>query len=217
MKISVAHPLLLAAVLAGSGALLALTGKVGVLADPDNAGLKLPAGFGALKVAETGAHPRHLAVTPQGTIFVKLNRPNKEGKGVLELRPAASGKATVAGAFGGYGGTGVVSKDGYLYASSDEEVFRYKLNAQGEVTNPDQPEKIITGLINRRQHESKSLALDNAGNIYVNIGAYSNSCQVKDRVNFETEVGRESTTRISNGVTEKSNRNFFSLGLRWDF
>ena len=36
-------------------------------------------------------------------------------------------------------------------------------------------------LFRSRQHESKSITLDNNGNIYVNIGAYSNSCQVKDR------------------------------------
>ncbi|MDE3236053.1 MAG: PQQ-dependent sugar dehydrogenase, partial [Bacteroidota bacterium] len=38
-----------------------------------------------------------------------------------------------------------------------------------------------TGLLNRHQHESKSIVLDNEGNLYVNIGAYSNSCQVNDR------------------------------------
>jgi glucose/arabinose dehydrogenase len=55
------------------------------------------------------------------------------------------------------------------------------LNDKGAVETPYQPEKIITGLINRRQHESKSITLDKKGNIYVNIGAYSNSCQIKDR------------------------------------
>jgi glucose/arabinose dehydrogenase len=43
------------------------------------------------------------------------------------------------------------------------------------------PEKIITGLLSRHEHESKSITLDNDGNIYVNVGAYSNSCQEKDR------------------------------------
>lgn len=47
--------------------------------------------------------------------------------------------------------------------------------------DPDNPETIVTGLIDKRQHESKSIALDNAGNIYVNIGAPSNACQVQDR------------------------------------
>ena len=180
MKTPSTRPLLLAAALAGSFGLYSLASKPTVLADPDNAGLKLPAGFGALVVAETGGRARHLTVTPQGTIYVKLNRP-KDGKGILELKPAATGKATVKGGFGGYGGTGIALKDGYLYASSDEDVYRYKLDAKGEVTNPTQPEKIVAGLINRHQHESKSIALDNAGNLYVNIGAYSNSCQIKDR------------------------------------
>ncbi len=61
------------------------------------------------------------------------------------------------------------------------DVYRFKLNADGTVANPDQPEKIITGLIARGEHEAKAFTLDNNGNIYVNIGAYSNSCQIEDR------------------------------------
>lgn len=152
-----------------------------VVADADNAGLKLPDGFGALKVAETSARARHLAITPQGDIYIKLARPTKDGKGILILHENSDGKAVLKGGFGNYGGTGIYIKNDYLYASSDEGVFRYKLNNKNEVINPNQPEKIITGLINRRQHESKSIVLDNDGNIYVNIGGYSNSCQEYDR------------------------------------
>jgi len=158
----------------------ALKSDKGLKADPDNAGLKLPEGFGALKVAETGAKARHLVVTPQGDIYVKLAKP-KDGKGILQLHENSDGKAQLTGGFGNYGGTGIYLKDGYLYASSNQEVFRYKLNDQNVVLNPDQPEKIVTGLKMGRQHETKSLVLDNDGNLYVNIGAYSNSCQVQDR------------------------------------
>jgi len=161
-------------------ALFALKPEPGVNADADNAGLKLPAGFGALKVAETASQARHLVVTPQGDIYVKLARP-KEGKGILVLHEGANGKATVTGGFSNYGGTGIYLKDGYLYASSNREVFRYKVDAQNKVINPDQPEKIITGLKMGNEHETKSIVLDNVGNIYVNIGAYSNSCQEVDR------------------------------------
>jgi len=181
MKRNITRYLLLPAALVGSLSLYALTTPPTLVADADNAGLKLPTGFSALVVAETGARPRHLTITPQGNIYVKLNRLNKSGQGILMLQPTAGGKAEVKTGFGNYGGTGMYYKDGYLYASSDQEVFRYKLNEKGEVTNPSQPEKIITGLINRRQHESKSITLDNAGNVYVNIGAYSNSCQQRDR------------------------------------
>ncbi|MEI9810505.1 MAG: hypothetical protein WDO16_22995 [Bacteroidota bacterium] len=60
-------------------------------------------------------------------------------------------------------------------------MFRYKLDANNEVADPAKPERIITGLVSKGQHSSKSVALDNAGNIYVNIGAPSNACQVSDR------------------------------------
>ncbi|OCX52339.1 sorbosone dehydrogenase [Mucilaginibacter sp. PPCGB 2223] len=162
-------------------ALFALKSDINVTPDADNAGLKLPAGFGALKVAETGARARHLIVTAQGDIYVKLARPNKDGKAILVLHENADGKALLIGGFANYGGTGIYIKDGYLYASSNTEVFRYKLDAQNKVIDQDHPEKIITGLKMGREHETKSIVLDNAGNIYVNVGAYSNSCQEHDR------------------------------------
>ena len=124
---------------------------------------------------------RHLVVNNQGDVYVKLS--GKVGdKGIKVLRDLNNdGRTEEVTGFGNYGGTGIAIHNGYLYASSDEEVFRYKLNDKGAVETPYQPEKIITGLINRRQHESKSITLDKKGNIYVNIGAYSNSCQIKDR------------------------------------
>ncbi len=153
-----------------------------VSADKDNAGLKLPAGFGALAVATGLGEARHIAVTANGDIYVKLSSLYK-GKSIYFLHDNnGDGKADVQTGFGDFTGTGIAVKNGYLYASSDEEVFRYKLDANGNAVNQTQPEKIITGLLNRHEHESKSIALDNDGNIYVNIGAYSNDCQVKDRV-----------------------------------
>ena len=154
-----------------------------IVADADNAGLKLPKGFGALKVAENMGRARHISITPQGLVYVKSGK-LIDGKGILQLKDTkGNGKAEVVKTFGNFTGTGITTKNGYLYACSDQEVFRYKLNAQGEVTNPDAPEIIITGLLNKHQHENKTVALDNNGNIYVNIGAYSNSCQEKDRTN----------------------------------
>ena len=57
-----------------------------VVPDADNAGLKLPAGFGALKVAEGLGRARHIAVTAQNDIYVKMNGKIAEGKGILKLR-----------------------------------------------------------------------------------------------------------------------------------
>ncbi|HEY0175458.1 MAG TPA: sorbosone dehydrogenase, partial [Pedobacter sp.] len=144
-----------------------------------NGALKLPAGFTSGIIADNLGSTRHIAITPDNNIYVKLNRA-KNGKGILYLKQD-NGKAAIVSGFGNYGGTGMYIKDGYLYASSNEDVYRYKLNEKNEVVDPDKPEVIVQGLINRREHESKSIVLDNDGNIYVNVGAYSNSCQEKDR------------------------------------
>jgi glucose/arabinose dehydrogenase len=150
-------------------------------ADADNAGLKLPAGFGALVVADNLGRARHLAITPQGDIYIKLSV-LKAGKGIIILHDAnGDGKADLQTGFSNYPGTGLLIKNNYLYASSNEAVFRYRFNEKGTITDTARPETIVTGLINRRQHESKSIVLDNQDNLYVNVGAYSNACQEQDR------------------------------------
>ncbi|HTE08623.1 MAG TPA: PQQ-dependent sugar dehydrogenase [Flavitalea sp.] len=149
--------------------------------DADNAGLKLPLGFGALTVSDSLGKARHIVTTAQGAIYVKLDK-LLNGKGILRLKDSnGDGKMDDVKGFGDYKGTGITIKDGYLYASSNDEIFRYKLDKDGEVINPDSPEKIIKGLINGRQHNTKSIVLDDKGNIYVNIGSPLNSCQVIDR------------------------------------
>ncbi|WP_256010679.1 PQQ-dependent sugar dehydrogenase [Desertivirga xinjiangensis] len=143
--------------------------------------LKVPAGFKTSIVADNLGKARHIALTKKGDLYVKLARP-VNGKGILFLKDKdGDGKYDETSGFGSYGGTGIYLKDNYLYASSDEEVFRYELDENQAVVKPESPEKIVKGLIARNQHETKSIVLDNSANIYVTIGAYSNSCQVQDR------------------------------------
>lgn len=143
--------------------------------------LELPNGFTSVVVAQNIGRARHLAIASNGTMFIKLSRP-RNGKGIVVLRDKnGDGIADDSSGFGNYGGTGIALKNGYLYASSDSQVFRYRLNENMEVSNPAAPERIVTGLLMKGQHESKSIALDNDGNIYVNIGAPSNACQQQDR------------------------------------
>lgn len=152
-----------------------------VVADPVNAGLKTPAGFSASIVADNLGRARHIVATEQGGLYVKLER-LKEGKGIVYLKDAdGDGKMEISKTFANYYGTGIAIKNGYLYASSDQDVYRYKLDAQGNVVDSENPQRIVKGLWDKRQHASKSIALDDAGNIYVNIGAPSNSCQEVDR------------------------------------
>ena len=147
----------------------------------ENAGLKLPAGFSASIIADSQGRARHIVVSRQGIMYIKLSK-LVEGKGILRLKDSdGDGRFDEIKKFGNYIGTGITIKGNYLYASSNDEVFRYELTTDGDVKAPDSPERIITGLINGRQHNTKSIVLDDKGNIYVNIGSPSNSCQQVDR------------------------------------
>lgn len=144
---------------------------------PADAGLQLPAGFKATIIATGLKGARHLAVTKQGGIYVKLSS-LKEGKGIYYLKDNGDGIVKIQYGFGDYPGTGIFIKNNYLYASSNDDVFRYKLNEKGEVISPDKPEKIVEGLVNHNRDNSKSIAVDDNNNLYVNCGSYSNSCLV---------------------------------------
>ncbi len=140
--------------------------------------LTLPAGFTSSVMAENTGRARHIAVNTNGDLFIKLSK-LKDGKGIIRLRDTnGDGKADDSLLFGNFAGTGITIKNGYLYASSDEDIYRFELNSKGDVVNPDKPDLIVSGLFRKGgHHSSKSLAVDNDGNIYVNIGAPSNICQ----------------------------------------
>lgn len=143
--------------------------------------ITVPNGFQVNTVATSLGRTRHLAVHPNGDIYLKLER-LVNGKGILRLRDKnKDGVVDDTLAFGNFIGTGIAIKGNWLYASSNNSVFRYALTSAGELVQTDQPQCIVKDLRDERQHASKSIALDNAGNLYVNIGAPSNVCQEKDR------------------------------------
>lgn len=144
----------------------------------DTTGLKLPEGFSAIIVADKLGKTRHLLITPQNDIYVRLARP-VNGNGTLLLHQE-NGKATVKFGFGNYGGTGIYLRDGYLYTASNSEIFRYKVDANSQV-DTNSIERIVTGLVDKGTHETKSIMMDKEGNMYIPIGCPSNSCQEKDR------------------------------------
>src|SRR3954470_12008971 len=107
----------------------------------------VPAGFKATIIADSLPGARHLVVNKKGGVYVKLSK-LRDGKGIVYLTDTdGDGKFTVQNAFGDYPGTGICIKNDYLYASSNSEVFRYKLDNNGEVIEPNAPEKIVTGLV----------------------------------------------------------------------
>ena len=155
-----------------------ITSAIKNVDNPLHAGLQLPPGFIATIVAEGLDGARHIAFNKQGGLYVKLSK-LKGGKGIIYLKDKnGDGIFEEQMVFGDYPGTGIYIKKDYLYASSNDYVYRYKLNNKGEVIHPDEPEKIIAGLVNRNRDNSKSIVVDDRGNLYVNIGSYLNACLV---------------------------------------
>jgi glucose/arabinose dehydrogenase len=152
----------------------------GLSADPVNGGIELPRGFSALIMADSLGHGRHIAVRSNGDVFLAL-QDLRDGKGIVALRDTTGdGKADVTAYFGALPGTGIQIHKDYLYFAHDTVILRYKLKENDLLPDPT-PETIVTGFKREYQHAAKTLAFDNAGNMYVNIGAPSNACQQNDR------------------------------------
>jgi glucose/arabinose dehydrogenase/mono/diheme cytochrome c family protein len=189
--------------------------------DKDNTGLIIPQGFRAVKLIEGIGKARHIIVTPKGNIYVRLAR-TVNGQGTLLLQES-DGKAIVKTGFGNYGGTGVQLYKGYLYVASNSEIFRYKVDANEQVIDTNKRETIVTGLLDKGTHETKSIMMDNTGNMYIPIGCPLNSCQVEDRKRGSPGIPGCPLLEISGGVwqfkTDKLNQTYadgvrFATGLR---
>ena len=146
----------------------------------EDAGIRVPEGFDAKIFADGVGRARHIAVRDNGDVFVALREPQEDG-GVVALRDEnGDGAVDHSVYFGEHAGTGLAIHDGFLYASSDEAIYRYALPEDDLA--PDGPaETVVEGFPEQRSHASKAIAIDDSGNLYVNVGAPSNACQEEDR------------------------------------
>lgn len=145
---------------------------------PGNAGLTLPPGFCASIFADSLGRPRHIAVAPNGDVIAAATG---SSGGVIVLRDTSrDGRADVIRRFGPGPGSGVALANGYLYFATDDAVVRWRWNP-GQLEPAGPPDTVVSGLLNRRQHAAKTIAVTRDGRLFVNIGAPSNACQVADR------------------------------------
>ena len=160
-----------------------------VRCDADNAGITLPAGFCALVVAdlvEDGqpAQARHMAITPNGDLFVAINSPGNHNPsfGIIGLRDRdGDGHADDQSRFSaGLGGSGIAWDDGRLFFGANDRVLRFRL-PNGRLTPVGSPDVAVAGLPNTGDHISKTVVIGDHGQLFVNIGSASNSCQVANR------------------------------------
>ncbi|HSU17858.1 PQQ-dependent sugar dehydrogenase [Longimicrobium sp.] len=148
--------------------------------DAGNGGLTLPAGFCATVFADVQGGPRHIAVAPNGDVFVAVGGGRNGGGGVMALRDTnRDGKADQRESFGSQGGTGVAVSGGWLYFAPNDGVVRWRL-APGRLAPTGEPQTIVTGLPTGG-HTAKNVALDGRGGLFVNLGSRTNACQQADR------------------------------------
>ena len=149
--------------------------------DPDNGGLKLPPGFCAAVVADDIGPARHLAVAQNGDVYVALESSRGHSGGVVALHDAnGDGRFEVKEPFGNDSVTGIALRGGFLYVATPTSVLRYRM-AAGALKPADPPETVVGDLPKQIQHADKTMAFDDRGGLYVNVGAPSNNCQAQDR------------------------------------
>src|SRR6185503_11344869 len=98
----------------------------GAPCDPDNGGLTLPPGFCAVVVAKGLGPARHIAVRPNGDLYVAVNNSAAGPGGVVALRDTdGDGRADVQEHFGPTGGNGIAWQGSSLFFAPDDRVLRY--------------------------------------------------------------------------------------------
>jgi len=152
--------------------------------DSDNGGLILPDGFEAVVIADSIGPARHLAVRENGDIYVKLRRNTDDGSIVAIRDRIADGVPDVIHKFGIFnedrGGFHTEARihEGYLYVSTQRNVYRYGLTP-GRLLPDGGPDTLVVDDHAHGSHEhiTKPVAFDDEGNMYVPFGAPSNACQ----------------------------------------
>ncbi|MEX2573135.1 MAG: PQQ-dependent sugar dehydrogenase [Balneolaceae bacterium] len=155
--------------------------------DRDNGGLVLPDGFEAVVVTDSIGPGRHLAVNDNGDIYIKFRNASEDGS-IVALRDTTNdGRADIIEKFGHFDDVGRFHTEmkihsGYLYLSTNLNVYRYKLTP-GQLLPESEIETIVIDDHEHGNHShiGKPLSFDNKGTMYVAFGAPSDACQEPDR------------------------------------
>jgi glucose/arabinose dehydrogenase len=148
-------------------------------------------GFQASVFADSIGLARHVATRPNGDVYVNTWRSPYDstrrvpaGGFIVALRDTnRDGRADRIERFGdakGNGGTGIAwYKDG-IYAEAGPAILRYRLQPS-ELVPSARPDTIVTDLPIEGGHPMHPFTIDPEGNLFVNSGSATNSCQVEDR------------------------------------
>jgi glucose/arabinose dehydrogenase len=178
----------------GDTAQAAAAGDTTAACEANNGGITLPQGFCATVFADTVGHARHMAVAPNGTVYVNTwsgryygNAPVPRGGFLVALRDTTGdGVADVRMRFGdsvrsgGIGGTGIALHEGDLFAEANDRILRYDLSGDSLVPGGS-PTVVVSGLPMTGDHPAHPFAIASSGALFVNSGSASNACGVRDR------------------------------------
>ncbi len=155
----------------------------------------MPAGFESTVFHDGVGRARHLAVTDDGIVYVKLRGPQAREsaatfKGLVALRDNGSdGRADEMQAFGDYEdvgdyGTALRLYEGHIYFSTAGEVYRQKLTP-GQLV-PTSPVELVLKHHYKQdgtsyEHIAKPITFDDRGHLYVPFGAPGDVCQDNNR------------------------------------
>ena len=152
--------------------------------DTDNGGITLPAEFCAATFADELGVARHVAVGPDGTVYVALEDRTRTSTGTSRRREAGGivvlrdtdrdGRADLMRRIPTGGGTGIALRGDWLYYTTVTTVERVRLTPDrlGAAAAPD---TLVLG-IPPEGHISRSLAFDDSGGMFVHVGSDSNVC-----------------------------------------
>ena len=142
----------------------------------DEPGIHLPEGFRATVFHQgVGARARHLAVRANGDVFVSI----RDGELVALRDTDGDGQADRMERRRLPIRTGLRIHNPFLYFTDDVSVRRVMLD---DNLMPDgEPEVIVAGFPQQGSHATKAIALNDRGELFVNVGAPSNACQEKRR------------------------------------
>lgn len=136
----------------------------------------LAQGFTAAVFHEgVGARARHIAVRDNGDVFVSRRTGElvalRDSNGDGQVDEIERRKLPIT--------TGLRIHPPFLFFSDDESVHRVLLD--DALMPAGAPELIVSGFPKQGSHATKSFALNDRGDLYVNVGAPSNACQQQTR------------------------------------
>jgi glucose/arabinose dehydrogenase/mono/diheme cytochrome c family protein len=162
---------------------------------PQDAGITLSPGFCATVFADNLGHVRDMVVAPGGVLYANtwsgryyhFDKPPPGGFLIALKDTKGAGRADVVQRFGpgvsegAAGGSGIALYKSAVYAEVNDRIVRYKLQP-GAAAPKGQPDVIVSGLPLTGDHPMHPFVIDDKGNLFVDLGSATNSCQSQNRM-----------------------------------